>query len=63
MSPASCDSSSICARPSAATIASAVRLDPYIFSNTSLAIEPLIVPFVDERDQPGQPRRVPAATR
>ena len=42
--PARCDSSSICVRPSAATISSAVRPDANIFSNTSLAIDPLIVP-------------------
>src|SRR3954468_8975764 len=39
------DSSSICASPSLATIASAVAPALYIFSNTPLAIDALSVPF------------------
>ena len=52
MRPTICDSSSICARPSALTISSAARPVAIIFSKTSFAIEPLIVPFSTSASRP-----------
>ncbi len=57
-SDSSADSSPICARPSAATMSSAVRPESYIFAKTSFAIELLMAPLSMRAINPASARGV-----